>query len=67
MKLSRPQIRRYSEVKTLDVIRRSLLRTERFIKEQMNNGTEIPVTSGFGNFECVGELTSTIGRHAKLI
>ena len=32
-------IRSYFEVKTSDVVKQSLLRNERFIKDQMNNGT----------------------------
>ena len=32
----------------MNIIRRGLQRTKRFIKEQMNNGTETPTTNGFG-------------------
>ena len=39
-------IRSYFEVKTSDVVKQSLLRNERFIKDQMNNGTEKPITNG---------------------
>ena len=40
------QIRGYFEVKTSDVVKQSLLRNERFIKDQMNNGTGKPITNG---------------------
>ena len=36
--------RSYFEVKTSFVVRQILLRNERFIKDQMNNGTETPIT-----------------------
>ena len=39
-------IRSYFEEKTSDVVKQSLLRNERFIKDQMNNGTEKPITNG---------------------
>ena len=34
------------EVKTSFVVRQILLRNERFIKDQMNNRTETPITKG---------------------
>ena len=37
-------IRSHFEVKTSFVVRQSLLGNERFIKDQMNNGTETPIT-----------------------
>ena len=36
--------RSYFEVKTSFVVRQILLRNERFIKDQMKNGTETPIT-----------------------
>ena len=39
-------------MKTFGVTRRSLLRTERFIKELMHNKPEKPITNGFGNLLC---------------
>lgn len=37
----------YFEVKTFDAIRRTKLRTERFIKEKMHNRPEKPILNGF--------------------